>query len=142
MKNRVGVLVLGLLLGSAGALRAQSANASLSGTVVDATGAIVAGTEVAAQNTQTGVVLNTTSNSAGLFAFPSVLPGTYRLTGTKSGFRQAVLNDVRLEVGGRARATLEGGMRHFREAQAQQVLVQKACLDYRLVLRCCWGGNI
>ena len=55
----------------------QSSNANLSGTIADASGAVVAGVKITAANAGTGVTNTANSNSAGAYNFPSLLPGTY-----------------------------------------------------------------
>src|SRR6266516_1059709 len=79
----------------------QSTNATVSGTVLDPAGARVPNVQVIAENVNTGVVLTTTTNEAGVYAFPSVQPGQYRLTVEAAGFRKYVLNGVTVEVAGR-----------------------------------------
>src|SRR5436853_5815129 len=80
---------------------AQSTNATLSGTVVDPTGARIPNVQVTAQNTQTGVVLTNITNEAGVYAFPGLQPGTYRVTAELSGFRTYVLNSLVVDVSAR-----------------------------------------
>jgi len=74
----------------------QTSNASLSGTVSDASGAIIPGVSVTAKNTATGVVNSTISNSAGIYSFPSLLPGTYTLSAEQPGFQPFTYKDVLL----------------------------------------------
>src|SRR5688500_6619221 len=66
---------------------AQTANATLGGTVSDATGALLPGVSVTATNTQTGVVNTVISNEAGAYQFVSLQPGTYTVTADLSGFK-------------------------------------------------------
>ena len=56
----------------------QSANATVSGTGSDASGALIPGVTVTATNTQTGVVTTVFSNEAGAYNFASLQPGAYR----------------------------------------------------------------
>ena len=79
----------------------QSTNATVSGTVLDPAGARVPNVQVMAENVNTGVVLTTMTNEAGVYVFPSVQPGQYRLTVESAGFRKYVLNGVTVEVAGR-----------------------------------------
>ena len=65
----------GLLLTSV--IHAQTTNASIYGTVRDASGAAVAKAAVTAINTKTGVALPTTTNDSGVYIYPSLLPGAY-----------------------------------------------------------------
>src|SRR5256712_7121077 len=97
MKRWCGVLFLFIAVSTS----AQSTNATLSGTVLDPTGARIPNVQVTAQNTQTGVVLTNVTNEAGVYVFPSLQPGTYRLTAESSGFRKYVLNDLVVDVSAR-----------------------------------------
>src|SRR5678815_4728709 len=55
-------------------------NATVTGTVVDASAALVPGVSVTAQNTATGITTNRVTNESGSYDFPSLQPGTYVLT--------------------------------------------------------------
>lgn len=79
-------------------IQAQTANASLSGHVSDSTGALVAGATVALTEADTHVRHTTTSNSAGLYTFPSVKPGTYSMSVSRSGFRTTTVTGLVLNV--------------------------------------------
>jgi hypothetical protein len=73
------------------------ANAALSGTIVDPSGAALADVTLTLQNTQTGVDLKTSSNETGVYQFGSVQPGRYRLTAERRDF-SVVYQDLILEV--------------------------------------------
>jgi len=81
----------------------QSSNGTISGTVADATGAVVPGVTVKATNNATGVVTTVLSNDAGVYNFASLLPGTYRVSATLPGFRTQTYNDVQLGNAGQLR---------------------------------------
>jgi hypothetical protein len=68
---------------------------SISGTVVDSSGGIIPGASVVIAN-QAGVSVTATTNTQGVFSVPSLNPGVYTITVTLSGFKTAVLPDVRL----------------------------------------------
>jgi hypothetical protein len=74
----------------------QSSNATVSGTVADATGAILPSVTITATNNATGVVTTAISNEAGAYTLPSLLPGTYKLTGELPGFQTHTYTDVEL----------------------------------------------
>jgi hypothetical protein len=59
---------------------------SLTGNVTDSSGAALAGAQVTAVNTQTGDSNVQNSDSAGIYRFPALLPGTYTVTITGQGF--------------------------------------------------------
>ena len=61
--------------------------ATLSGTVVDPSGAVVPGVAVSLRNTETGVQQIATTNSDGFFAFPTLPPGHYELEIRHPGFK-------------------------------------------------------
>jgi outer membrane receptor protein involved in Fe transport len=111
---RMGVLAaLTLALCSLGAYAyAQGATSqTLSGTVTDASGAVIPGADVAAKHTETGVVTNAVTNSGGLFSIPSLHIGTYTVTITLQGFKTVVIQNVVLTAASPAnvKATLEVG---------------------------------
>ncbi|MFN0108782.1 MAG: carboxypeptidase regulatory-like domain-containing protein [Blastocatellia bacterium] len=102
---------------------AQGTNAALSGTVTDANQAAVPGATVTAVNVNTGVSNTTTTNESGVYSYPSLQPGAYRLSVEKPGFKKGVLNDIGLELS--ARLTLNvslevGGVENSVEVSAAQ----------------------
>jgi carboxypeptidase family protein/TonB-dependent receptor-like protein len=92
------------------AVFAQGTN-TLSGTVVDSSGAVIPGADVSAKHIGTGVASTTVSNSEGVFSIPSLPIGTYTVTVSLQGFKTVVINDVVLTTGAGAdvKATLEVG---------------------------------
>src|SRR3974390_1345896 len=91
---------------------AQTAStASLSGTVVDASGGVIPGADIVAKNSDTGVEYNTVSDEKGVYSLPSVPPGTYTVTVSLMGFKKTVLPNVVLNVATAStlKATLEVG---------------------------------
>src|ERR1700722_5768704 len=90
-------MVCSLIFGVAA--HAQVTGATLSGTVTDPSGGVIAGAEVTATNTATGVARDTTSDSAGLYTIPNLLPGNYEVKVTATGFSTAVQSNLSLAVG-------------------------------------------
>jgi hypothetical protein len=72
--------------------------ASLSGTVTDATGAVIAGAHVSVTNLGTGNTRMVDSDSAGLFGVPSLQPGDYKVEITATGFAKYTIQKVTLNV--------------------------------------------
>jgi hypothetical protein len=91
---------------------AQGGNSqTLTGTVVDTSGAVIPGADVVAKQAATGFTANTVSNSEGLFSLLSLPIGTYTVTVTLQGFKTSVIQNVVLTAGAGAnvKATLEVG---------------------------------
>jgi len=78
--------LLALLAALVPALRAQE-NATINGTVTDASGAVVANAKITLVNTATSVERTEVSNSVGAYRFANLAIGTYTLTATASGFQ-------------------------------------------------------
>lgn len=67
---------------------------SIVGQVSDPSGAVIVGATVTLTDVATKTTTTTTSNSAGRFAFPSLKPGTYDVSITKSGFQKLLVPGV------------------------------------------------
>src|SRR6266403_2086182 len=77
---------------------AQTTNATLGGTVSDATRALIPGVTITATNTQTGIVTMVLTNETGAYQFASLQTGTYKVTAELPGFQTQTYNDVALGV--------------------------------------------
>src|SRR5579872_603343 len=91
------ILIFGIL-GSAQAY-AQVAGASITGTVKDSSGAIIPNAQVSITDVATGVVRNVSTDAAGLYSAPNLLPGTYEVRVTATGFSTAIQKGITLTVG-------------------------------------------
>src|ERR1700723_3270733 len=108
--NFLGVVAFAWVLFANGRLLA-GVTASISGTVTDPSGAVVAGATVTATNVETGVVTTLTTNSQGFYSFQSLPLGTYTINVQQNGFKgyaqtglvldvnSALVIDVQLQVG-------------------------------------------
>ncbi|NOT60262.1 MAG: hypothetical protein HOP19_08560, partial [Acidobacteria bacterium] len=94
---RLALLACFLMVGFV-PISAQQFNGTLRGTARDSAGAVVPGAEVTITNQNTGITVNTTTNSEGNYIAPQLLPGTYKITVKKAGFKSAALSDVKLDV--------------------------------------------
>jgi hypothetical protein len=94
----LGVLVFCSLLTGTVA-HAQVTGATVSGTISDPSGGVVAGATVSATNTATSVTRDVTSDAAGLYAIPNLVPGPYDLKVTATGFSTSVQSALTLAVG-------------------------------------------
>jgi hypothetical protein len=68
------------------------------GEVRDSTGAVVPNATVTATNVATNAVRTTTTNEAGLYTFPALVPGTYTVRVEMRGFRTTVRSNIELQV--------------------------------------------
>src|SRR5215470_9889965 len=82
----------------------QSENATLGGTIQDASKAFIPGVTVTATNTATGVVASVVSNEAGAYQFASLQPGVYEIKAELPGFQTSVAKSFQL--GGAQQARL------------------------------------
>ncbi len=100
----------------------QTTNATLGGTVSDATRALIPGVTVTAMNTQTGIVSTVVTNEAGAYQFASLQTGIYKVSAELPGFQTQTYNEVTLGVAQQVRMnfTLQVG------TQAQTVEVNVA----------------
>jgi hypothetical protein len=79
-------VVVAMFAWGGGPAAAQVLYGTLTGNVTDASGAALAGAQVTAVSAQTGDSQVQTSDSAGIYRFPALLPGTYTVTITGQGF--------------------------------------------------------
>jgi hypothetical protein len=78
---------------------------SLTGVVVDPSGAVIPGADVVLKNNATAGESRAVSDSTGSFTFPSMPPGSYTVTVSLMGFKTVVMPDVQLIAAQPARIT-------------------------------------
>ena len=81
---------------SIGLANAQVSGATLSGTISDPSGAVVAGAQVSIANRETGVTRAVTTDAGGLYSAPNLLPGAYDVTVTATGFSTTSKNIIKI----------------------------------------------
>src|SRR5271156_2885926 len=79
---------------------AQTANAAISGHITDSTGAYIGGATVTLTESDTRIATKATSNSDGLYTFPSVKPGNYSMSVSGNGFSTTTINGLTAGVQG------------------------------------------
>src|SRR5438067_2035237 len=84
----------------------QTTNGSLTGTVTDPSGAVVAGGTVKVTNAETGAERSAESNSQGVFDLQTLQPGKYTVTVDAKGFKRAVSRDIVVSVATSAQVTI------------------------------------
>src|SRR3954469_22160712 len=80
-------------------LLAQSANGRISGVIKDQTGGAVVGAMVTVTDVARGLTRNLTTDDAGAYLAPNLLPGTYSVHATFTGFQAWERTNILLEVG-------------------------------------------
>ncbi len=90
-------LVFALISENTQMARGQANRASITGTIMDPSGALLSGVEVRVTNVETGIVTSTVSNGDGIYVVPNLFPGTYSVEFQKDGFETLDRPAVRLE---------------------------------------------
>ena len=149
LRTYLGVLVLALAVFCCGRLNA-GVTASISGTVMDASGAAVVGATVTATNVDTGIVITQTTNGQGYYSFQSLPLGKYTIEVRQNGFKayqktgvvldvnDALVVDVPLQVGqSTEKVVVEGSALHVETSNTQmgEVIEGKEMTDVPLLTR-------
>jgi outer membrane receptor protein involved in Fe transport len=106
-------LIVAVLFALAPPVLAQTETGRISGTVMDASGAVVPGATISLRSTGTGAVRNTVSDENGKYVFANVAPGPYQVLTELAGFNASTANvtvtvgsvseiNTRLEIAGAA----------------------------------------
>jgi hypothetical protein len=106
---------------------AQVAGATLTGTVKDASGAFIPNAQLAIRDLATGVTRTVSADGAGLYVAPNLLPGTYEIRVTATGFSTEVQKGVTLTVG--AQQLLDFTMRVGQMSQTVEVTTEAPTVE-------------
>ena len=101
------VCLVAVMCASPSTSRAQSATATLSGTIVDQQGAAVPGAVVIVRDDERAIERSATTNDDGNFVVVNLAPATYEVTIERTGFSRARLAGVVLNVGDRRALQVE-----------------------------------
>jgi hypothetical protein len=116
LAGTMGVLLLCLPLFS------QGSSGRILGTVTDQSGGVISGATVTVIDTQRGVARTLTTDDAGEYNAPTLIPGAYTVRAEAKGFKKIERQNVVLEVGHEVRIdlTLQPG------AQEQTITITEA----------------
>jgi hypothetical protein len=120
-------LSLGIIAAGTDMAVAQQTTALLTGTVKDASGAVVVGATVTLKNAQTNVTQTTTSGKDGDYLFNSVPIGAYEVTIEHEGFDKYVRKGITLELNHNAR--LDVALRIGKTSQVVEVMGDVSQVD-------------
>ena len=93
------VVATGVIVLCASSAHAQFDSAQISGVVQDSTGAVLPGVDVTLVNVGTRNERQTVTNEAGLYTFPNVPVGEYRINAMLSGFKPISKSNVQVSAG-------------------------------------------
>ena len=79
-------------------LPAQGANGRIVGRIADPSGAVLAGTKITLLNEATGISRDTLANDSGDYNFVEVVPGSYTVEFSLTGFKKNVQKSVKVDV--------------------------------------------
>lgn len=106
---------------------AQSNNQTITGTVTDASGAVLPGVSITVVNEGTGLTRTAVTNESGNYSVPQIPIGNYRVEAELPGFRKEVRRGLTLQVDQRARIDLQlqvGQVTEVIEVTGQAPLIQ------------------
>ncbi|MGI9070847.1 MAG: carboxypeptidase-like regulatory domain-containing protein [Bryobacteraceae bacterium] len=95
--RRLAAVIAGLLVSTL--TQAQTFRGGISGSVVDQSGATIAGANVKLLGTDTGFTRTVQSTNAGEFIFQDLPLGKYSLTVSQQGFQTQEIHDINVEAG-------------------------------------------
>ncbi len=91
-------LLIAVLFSPLAAKSQLTGKGAITGTVTDATGALIPAADVAASNDATGITVRTVSTSAGDYHFSDLDPGIYTVTTSAKGFQTVVQKNVHVNA--------------------------------------------
>src|SRR5580704_5490004 len=90
------LLAISLLLGSSAPSLAQNLTGTLRGVVLDQQSRVVPDAAITLTSDNTGTSLTTTSSSAGIYSFPDLPAGTYKIKVDANGFASYLRNGIQV----------------------------------------------
>jgi Carboxypeptidase regulatory-like domain len=93
-------VLLSFLIAMPASVAAQTATGTVSGTVRDATGAVLPGVTITIRSAATGASRVVVTDADGRYRIASVDPGDYEMRAALSGFKTVIRNPVIVTVGG------------------------------------------
>ena len=95
-----GFALAAMFLGAGGVLQAQINTGRITGTIRDASGAVIPDARIVATNDATSAVTTAQSSESGDYVVNFLIPGIYHVAVEKQGFQRSVTADVTVNAGG------------------------------------------
>jgi hypothetical protein len=80
---------------------AQEFRGTITGTVTDPQGAVIAGADIQLQSIETNTIQKTTTNASGLYVLTFLTVGHYNVSASSTGFKRELRNNIEIRVGDR-----------------------------------------
>jgi hypothetical protein len=106
MSKAYWVLILFLTLTAPHRLPAQVERAAILGNAVDKSGAAVPDVQIIVTHETTNTSIRTVTDQAGAYTVLNLIPGTYTISASRTGFKPVVVRGVELQVSQQARLDL------------------------------------
>src|SRR5467141_433400 len=120
-------MILAISILGAGHAYAQVAGATLTGTVKDSSGAVIPNAQVLITEVATGVTRTVSPVAAGLYTAPNLLPGSYDVRVSATGFSTQLQKGVTLTVG--AQQVLDFTMKVGQMTQTVEVTTEAPTVE-------------
>jgi hypothetical protein len=98
MRSKYVLFIVSAALSFSAALQGQEARGTITGRVIDPSGAVVVGAEVRVTNLATGVSATSRTNDSGAYSIPYLPLGTYSLVAESSGFKRVERTSIEVRV--------------------------------------------
>src|SRR4051812_9561443 len=98
MRLRAFATVFSVLILSSSIVWAQFDTGSITGTIFDPAGRSIPGAKIRLINRETGINIEASTNDLGIYEFPAVRVGAYRMTAEKTGFSSATIDQLVVSI--------------------------------------------
>ena len=98
LRHSISIVASAIMIFASFAIAQSASTGKLSGTVTDRAGATIPSADVKLISQATGIVRDVKTTDAGLYEFPLLPPGNYRIEVSHTGFKTAVRSGIIVNV--------------------------------------------